>query len=449
MEANESLFGLQTSDGIYYWDIIRVNMFVKLHTVYGGAFASSIPAPLPSPSLILYLKDTAKKIINMFSRQYLVRRRPKYIFISIQRVRQGTKLIDEISDPLYNHLLKDSIAIELSNKKVINYLNMLLGLRTRSPQAYTEICYKEPDLDSMATKISDVIYRYFDLRIDAKDLIEEELKTFRTQKKHYLKLFKKHRPKAFICVNNGTLKGLYSAAKESNIPTFELQHGEFNGFSARTQYPLSISSSDQGIYLPTILMTFSDYWKDIAYFPVKRIVSIGNDYFAQTLGSHIGCGVLFISADMYQEPLLKIAILVATDNKNRPVYFKLHPHEFGKKSVIQKISKDLPNFFVITDDMNLQELFYNISFVVGVHSTMIYTALQAGKKVCIYKYAHYFFHKDIFDYVNLFSDSSELINILDCEAKRNSHSSLELPKFFSGFNAKKFMSIFEDKDIFS
>jgi hypothetical protein len=47
--------------------------------------------------------------------------------------------------------------------------------------------------------------------------------------------------------------------------------------------------------------------------------------------------------------------------------------------------KGLSNFFVITDDMNLQELFIKSSFVVGVHSTFIYTALQARKKVCIYK----------------------------------------------------------------
>jgi hypothetical protein len=438
MEEDESLFTLQTSDGIYYWDIIRLNIYVKLHTIYGGAFASSIPVQLQRPSFSLYIKDVVKKILNIFTRQYLARRRPKYVFISVQRIRQGGKLIDEISDHLYGLLLKESIAIELSNKRAINYLYIFLGLRTRAPQALTTICYRDPDLNSMATKISEVIFKYFNVKIESKDLIDEELKVFRSQKKYYLNLFNRHRPKAFICVNNGTLKGLYSAAKERNIPTFELQHGEISSFSARSKYPPCIASSDEGIYLPTVLMTFSDYWNDVVYFPAKKIVSIGNDYFSQALGPQIGDGVLFVSADMYQESLLKLSIAVAENNKNRAVYFKLHPHEFCKKSAIKNIIKGLPNFFVITDDINFQELFKRSAFIIGVHSTMIYTALQAGKKVCIYKYAHYFYHKDIFPYVELFDNASGLIDILENRSGDYFEKINKSPIFFKPFNFLEF-----------
>ncbi len=236
---------------------------------------------------------------------------------------------------------------------------------------------------------------------------------FEANRHFYRRLFVKHRPNAIVCIDNGSLKGLFAAAKEANVPTLELQHGEINSRSLRCCYPKSVSSSHVGLALPTAFLTFADYWNQITHFPVRWLCSIGNDYFYQEQVVGDGDSILMISAYPYHESLMGLALELADLVGEREIYYKLHPHQFDQKAAIVGACSAKRNIVVVSDEMELPELFKRCDYVVGVHSTVTYIALQAGKKVCLYKRSNYFCHEDIFAYVECFDSAAELRDILD------------------------------------
>src|SRR5436190_124109 len=100
MEEAEDLFSLQMMDGTYYWDVVRNNVFIGLSILHGASLA--VPSSVSAPSVASKTKDLAKQFLNRCTRQYLVARAPRYIFITYQLTRRGSRLIDHISDPLYD-----------------------------------------------------------------------------------------------------------------------------------------------------------------------------------------------------------------------------------------------------------------------------------------------------------------------------------------------------------
>jgi hypothetical protein len=233
---------------------------------------------------------------------------------------------------------------------------------------------------------------------------------------------------------------MFSAAKSLKVPTIELQHGASNSNTILWSYPSSISSSHLGLSLPTAYLTFSEFWKGNSHYPVKVLDSIGNDYFYQEKINGSSDGVLIVSAYMYRTELLQLALELAKSAKDKLIYFKLHPHEFAVKNSLLDAFCMHANIIVICDEMDFPSLFKVCNYVVGIHSTTLYIALQAGKKVCIYKRSNYFWHDDIFEYVELFNNVTELRDIIYLEDRYfpKMHSA---PIFFQPFDNNKFNNI--------
>lgn len=441
------MFTLQMMDGTYYWDIVRINVFISLHAMHGGSFA--VPSPLSTPSFVSKAKDLVKLFINQRTRQYLIAHAPKYIFITGQRIGRGSSLIDTVSDHLYDLVSEDAIAIELMNKAAISYHNMVCGRRTRIPPVAILATQRELDLSQIVETVSAAVRKYFGVSIDAYHLVLEPIITFRENRNYYLQLFAKHRPKAIVCIDNGALKGLFSAAKQMQVPILELQHGEIHTRGPRYSYPQSILCSHAGLALPTAFLTFSDYWKGITHFPVGWVCSIGNDYFYQEPVVGDDDGILFVSAYMYHESLMSLALELADLVGEKIIYYKLHPHQFDQKAVVVGACSGKNNIVVLSDEMDLPELLNRCNYVVGIHSTMIFIALQAGKKVCLYKRANYFWHDDVFEYVELFDSASELIDILDNPPGKYFNNLSRVPVFFQPFDAQRFMQVLEDVESYA
>jgi hypothetical protein len=442
MEETEELFTLQMMDGTYYWDIVRTQVFLSLHTMHGGPFAD--PPPLPSPSLRTKAKDIVKWFVNQRTRHYLVARAPKYLFITGQRIRQGPRLIDNISDHLYALVSEDAIAIEIMNKAAISYRDMVCGWKTRIPPVAIRTTHREEELQQIVATVSAVVLKYFGVSIDIHSLVLEPMVTFRENRSHYLQLFARHRPKAIVCINNGTLKGLFSAAKEIKVPTLELQHGASSSRTILWSYPQSVLSSHAGLALPTAYLTFSDFWKDNTHYPVRWACSIGNDYFYQEPIAGDDDGVLIVSSYMYHESLISLTLELAALVEGKTIYYKLHPHQFDQKAAVVDACSGKSNIVVVSDEMEFPELFKRCNYVVGVHSTSLYIALQASKKVCLYKRSNYFWHDDVFAYVELFDSASELRDILDDPPGKYFNNLGRSPVFFQPCDAQRFLQALDD-----
>jgi len=62
MEEEEDLFSRQMSDGTYYWDIVRRQLYLYLHSLHGGPFA--LPEPPPHQTLLRKLNNIVKEHLH-------------------------------------------------------------------------------------------------------------------------------------------------------------------------------------------------------------------------------------------------------------------------------------------------------------------------------------------------------------------------------------------------
>jgi hypothetical protein len=442
MEEEENLFAQRMSDGTYYWDVIRRDIYLSLHTMCGGAFArAEIP---PAPSLRSRIKDSVKPLLNKLCRRYLIARAPKYIFVTGQRIRKGSILFDNISDHLYDLLAEDAVAIEIMNKSAISYQSILLGRKTRIPPVASRTLRTGTDSSALAKHVTNAIFKHFGMMLDVEHLIAASTSAHRETREHYRKLFLEHRPNVILCINNGTLSGMFAAAKEAGIPTIELQHGASCYHTIFWSYPKAITASHPGLSLPTAYFTYSDYWRRNTHFPVHLSRSIGTDYFSQQPVADVGRNVLMISSYMYREALLSLSIELADRDKEREIFFKLHPHEFDQAPAVRALCAGHDNIRIVCDAPGFLELFASCKYVVGVHSTTMYTALQAGKRVCLLRQSNYFWHEDIFDYVELFDNATELHDMTRDGNGSYFRNRGSVPEFFRPFDEPAFLRSLND-----
>lgn len=445
MEEAEGLFNLRMDDGTHYWDLVRLNVFYYLHTTFGGPYAIqwSTPAERSAASRV---KDFARRRLNRVALGYLESRRPKYLFITGQRIRVGDAIVDNISDHLLPLVGEDAVAIETMNRRAVSMVRFLMRRPTRiSPPA---ILAHPPlvDLTAVGNAISAVVERYFGHRIERlPDLLRDPISIFRQSRDHYRALFARHRPRAIVLINDGTLKGLFHAAAEHGVATLELQHGASCANNVFWSYPEFVRPGAEGLSVPTAYLTFSEYWRHNMHYPVKASFAIGNDFFYQEPSAGDDRYVVIISAYMYHDDLLALAVELAGLAPERTIYYKLHPHQFTSKAAIIEAVRTHPNIVVISDEIDVPSLFRTCGFVVGVHSTLLYSALQAGKKVCIYRRYNYFWHDDIFAYTERFDNAHELAQLV--EAPHRYFANLaSRPSMFDRFDAHRFRNALAESE---
>ncbi len=121
--------------------------------------------------------------------------------------------------------------------------------------------------------------------------------------------------------------------------------------------------------------------------------------------------------------------------QDTPVYFKLHPYQFGEKKNYEEKFKDFENLKVITNEWSVGELLQQSDTVFAVQTTAIYEALQAQKKVIVLKRSSYERQQHIFDHPNLHLVDTEeefadaLAQEIDTECKMEYFASFEKERF--------------------
>jgi hypothetical protein len=442
MEVDENLFSMQMTDGTHYWDVIRTHVYLCLHAAHGGPFTR--PTSSNNPSALAGCKDLLRPLVNAVSRRYLIARSPAFVCFTFQRIRSGPRLVDTIADHLVDLLGEDAVAVELLNKSAISYPKLLTGEKTRVPMVSIRAPHNPSESEAVAGFVNKLITCHFGISLDVTDVVVEAISAYETTRAYYREVFSSTRLRAILGTNNGSLGGAFSAAKEAGIPSIELQHGGSSRHTIYWSYPGAITASHPGLSLPTAYFTYSDYWRDNTHFPVKMFRSIGTDYFHHSPIPAPGEDVLMISSYMYRDVLFDMALELADKDIARNIVFKLHPHEFDSKARLVARCGARANIEIVTDEHEFAQLFARCQFVVGVQSTTIYLALQAGKRVCLLKHSNYFWHEDIFSYVELFSNSSELHDILQNRDGIRFTNHASIPALFEPFSATAFLEALND-----
>lgn len=166
-------------------------------------------------------------------------------------------------------------------------------------------------------------------------------------------------------------------AKERHIPTIEVQHCLLGPTS---QYPQSVTVKQ----FPDYYLTFSDYWKQYAAYPIPKdhIIACGYPFFEQqvkeyppkkTAGKKT---ILFISGLAYGRELSDLAVaLYQLAGSDISIIYKLHSDEFKDwKTLYPKLLET--NIPVIDNrEQSIYAYFAQSDAQVGVFSTALYEGL--------------------------------------------------------------------------
>jgi len=439
MEQRDGLFDRRLPDGTYYWDLVRYDVFGALYHAYGSPFESPAAIPKAAPSLV---KNVVKRAIDATIRWRIVRRKPKYLFYTIQRAKQEERFMDLIADPVFDLVEHEAVAMESANVNTRSVDAMLARGESRLPAPLVRGSRPLSSGHQAVRELGEWLSRRFERSIDLPSVLTEPLAVYFQYRRHFSRMFARHVPKAIVVNNNGLLKGLFAAARAHRIPTFELQHGTTSPEGAFWSYPESIRSDHPGLTMPTGFLTFADYWKTHTHYPVRHVTTIGSAHLFQPRSPNTTGHVAVISAYMYQKDLGELTRFLAARFPERLFYFKLHPHQFKSLKEISAEFAVQRNVRIVTDDLTLTQLYTMSDFVIGIHSTALYSALQANKNVMIYRRANYCFIKDIFEYSELFASPEEAASIIS-NAHARFRGKTRAPIFFAPFDTEACRHVLE------
>lgn len=436
VEVKYDLFNLKTENNIYFWQIKRLEIFLKLYDLINNN--SDFKDNNSSWKKI----SKFKKIYSIFKqlimdiKYYYKNKNSNNIYFLASRNKVNNQDIDIISNDLLN-LTKNNFLIETYNKDSKNkYKNTRLILKKN-------ILRKIPIKDEIKENINSIIKNEFNIEYDFNSFLLIGLKEFYIDYIYYLKFFKKFKylKKVFV-IQSGIQSGMFKALKDLNIESIELQHGNIGYLHPAYNYPQEVNKFKEKLYLPKNFFTFSEFWRKKVNYPVDKIIDIGNSFYSYTPKLKKKRNeITFITTVTHQNIIEKYLdfLLPRTDKK---VNLKLHPNQLHqKKDIIQKY-KNIKNLKIIFTEEKVNEIALRSSEVILVMSTAAYEVLQLGCNLKIISELDYLGLVDIFDLNNviLLEKKEDILKQFTYKKENNNLS------FFDKFDEIKIKEILKEKN---
>lgn len=218
---------------------------------------------------------------------------------------------------------------------------------------------------------------------------------------------------------------LNEIASELGITTIELQHGTIG----RTHIAYNFIEKNTMPQFPDFLLTFSDYWKYTARFPIdaSNIISVGFPHFEKEKSKNPKqksnkIVILFISQTTIGCELSKIATKLnqLIDLEKFKIIYRLHPSEsFEWRKRMPWLAKS--GIEVIENFQNsIYSQFSIASIQIGVYSTALYEGLGFGLNTMIVKLPGYERLNSLVEkgYATLVTDENQIYQKLKLECIR-------------------------------
>jgi len=391
-EEENHLFQLK-EDGLYIWDILRFPVYLDY---MWENFRNQTPRQKLRTKLKLSVTRLAYLVTFLFSRS-----RPNLFLTNSRDKTPDGHFYDKNADDFLQRLHLDSHIIETYQVKARNYAYPVSLINPTSLFNWLyRLLHRKQDYSVLLEQINSSL----NLKWDNKT-INWHLGHFKSEKLFYTLLFRFSKTKRVYVTQNGIQKALFSAARDSGVQSVEFQHGIIDPGHIAYNYPASIVSGAE-IYVPDLLLTFSEFWTQDINYPVKKIIPAGNTVFANVSAYHKEFNpqskcIGFISSDVFGLKISKLATEYAALNDKDNILFKLHPNEFAMKSFYDETFRDFPNIRVITNEQPTEEVILSCDAIVLIQSTIAYQALQAGIRLFIYKRMTYYRHAHIFNSPNV------------------------------------------------
>ena len=425
-EKENNLFDLKDTRGTYYWDIIRYDVFEAL---------------MPKNKVFIPKKHN-KKISNIFRqimgfiKLYFGHTSRKYLFYLCSRDR----------DIFRNHIDKnvfDSLKV-LDNK---NCLVIESHYNSKDsyflPQnIYYRFFYKQEFFDF--NDVTKIVEQKYGITSINNEFLNRILNKYYSDLFFFKKIIKNFNVKQIYVVQNGIQKGIFRAAKELGIKTFEYQHGIVTENHIAYNYP-KIDFLEEQVSLPNIIFSYAPIWFQNNFLPNVNILSLGNSFLYKQLQQNVKKtpirGIVVISADDIGKRLLEFLRneKLQKEIKNIPIYFKLHPNQFDQKHYYTEQLKNFNNIKVITDEFSVGELLENFDTLFTILSTAIYEALQSQRKVILLEDDLYNGdQKSFLEYSNFYiiKKVNDFISALNTEIVTDKNVT-----FFAPFDKEAFLNV--------
>lgn len=268
--------------------------------------------------------------------------------------------------------------------------------------------------------ISIISNRYGNIPKLTSNKINGLIKNFKSDRHFYRFLIRIKNISAVFLTQNGIQKGLFAAAKNCNVPVVEFQHGLIEKSHMAYSYNKAITYSAAAINLPDYFFSFSKYWAESVFFPVKAVIPIGNTAFHRNLSSaegdnETGNGLVVASANIYGEELKRLILDFVNIDPCTRIFFKLHPNQWAEAPYYRTCFAAFKNVVVITDEKSMGELIRETKATLIIKSTAIYEALQAQRIGIVYQKKGTGLSNDLSSLNNIFfiENAFELKEIMD------------------------------------
>lgn len=420
IEDENNLFEVKDSNNLFYWDIIRHDLFYLIY--YQVAKLNPTKPVATNRNVFSFIKRNSRRLIKFVALAFKTRFcKYKYLcFVASRNHDINNKLVDTASNDVLNLIHGDALLIELFNSEKEEYkfeVNFDYGVLIEKIKLKIKMKTNLISLDSNYS-ISKLLANNFGQELDFDSEISNRILEYNAEYSHYLKLLKRISPSVIFYVQYGIRKGMFSAAKTLNIPTVELQHGYVGYSHPAYSYPQSISLNSN-IFLTDFFFSFSKFWTAKTNYPVRNIVPIGNNYYSikDIKKSCKKYDLTFILADVYMVELREMLDQLIKEDSEIKICLKLHPNQKHDLNSLKSTYGTLCNIDVVFTEISLEKILASSKAIFAIQSTCVYEALQYGNiKIFIFKKADYFLHEDIFDNPNVYLIDN-LLDLLDSLAK--------------------------------
>jgi len=408
MEVKSKLFELKTSDNIYFWDIVRYDVFFFIYRSIQGDKSTDVKN-IKADKTLLRVLDRISYLINDL--KYLLRNsgEKKYLIFRCSRNFINGKEVDIISDEYMKFIGNDSFVIETFNKhKDVTSFNN-----------YALLLYKKLYCALNKTKdtynIDSIVKNTFGLDIHLDEFIKVRVTSFKAERSYYRMLFKKLKPQAIFLVQNGIQKAIMYVGREMEIPVIEFQHGLINYCHPAYSYPDEIKKYKNNEFIvPDNFFAFSEYWIKNVNYPVKRSYPMGNSHYYTFVPpvNEDRDEITFISADTYHQKVEEYLDYFLEHRPEAKVNLKLHPNQGKEVQRIRQKYSVYKNVTVYYTEVTVKELLKRSREIIILTSTCGYEAIQYGCNLGIIRDEMSYDIQDLFDHPNtrVFDTPEDILN---------------------------------------
>lgn len=376
-------------DGIPIYYYVRRSLFEKYFDQHGFAFKYSSPRTSRSEKRRSY-------IISFFQILWLLLTRysiTNFVYSFYRTDRINGLYVDKFTDPLidFSNLGKSFIVFEngreghhnkprIHSDKIIyaDSINKICSI-------YANYCRDRYYLKNKGVfdSLFEAIDQIFpELNYNINSIVKTVLQK-RAITNTYRLIFKRLGIKAFFAPSRNDFQHIIPAAKQCNIPVYELQHGFTKGKS------MTYSGQRNLMFTPDFFLAFGNLSVTDNYgIDTNKIRVIGwafNSYvngMIDEADKKDSNAVLFVGEPIDVEKQINVCLKLAKEYPQIVFYYRAHPGCVVSSNSLIGLS-GVKNVIIDDNSQNILVTLNHFSQVVGISSTVLCEASSKGKKVGI------------------------------------------------------------------